>query len=216
MTRSARNAVLDRIRLGLGRPQGARNITDVQQRMSAPPRFTRPAIDQNNLERFVAKALGNLCTVERLATRDAAAAAVERLMRERELGRTVSVAENLRALPWPASLSVDYGTGRREERVSVTDALTGIAETGSLIFCSSSDSPAALNFLPELHVAVLHEADIVTHLEDVWPKVRALPVWPRAVNIVSGPSRTADVAQIIVRPAHGPKSLHILLVEAQK
>jgi L-lactate dehydrogenase complex protein LldG len=38
---------------------------------------------------------------------------------------------------------------------------------------------------------------------------------PRTVNMISGPSRTADIEQTIVRPAHGPKDMHVIIVKSQ-
>jgi L-lactate dehydrogenase complex protein LldG len=211
MIPSFRDDVLGRIRTSL-RSDGDRAAAEA--RLAARVRGVQPQYVESAVERFTAKALANLCGLERLPNPTAVPAAVARILSERG-ERALSIAPALSALPWDqAALTIRAGAGTIEERVSVTDALAGIGETGSLVFCSAADRPAGLNFLPELHIAVLRIDDIVPHMEDVWPKVRALPVWPRAVNVVSGPSRTADVAQIIVRPAHGPKALHILLLEA--
>jgi len=91
-----------------------------------------------------------------------------------------------------------------------------IAKTGSIVFGSSSRSPASLNYLPDLEIALLSKSDILAHPEDVWRTLREMhgasaTTWPRAVNVVSGASRTADIAGILVRPAHGPKHVHIIL-----
>lgn len=213
MTASSRDIVLNRIRAATGNG-GQADASQVQQRLSSPPVMTRPAIAGGLLARFEAKACANLCSISRVASDDDVVSAVDRILRERNLPRDISVSGAFRDFPWPGFLNVRSGeAGRLEEMVCVTDASVGIAETGSLVFFSEKQRPAGLNFLPELHIAVLHTRDIVGHIEDIWPVARALPVWPRALNIVSGPSRTADVAQIIVRPAHGPKSLHILLRE---
>lgn len=213
MIPSSRTLVLERIRNGLGSQRTASELAALQRRLAAAPRWTRPAFTEADVTRFVAKAEASFCTVERVATLDDVGAAVDTVLRTRGNAHDVSIAPALRHVSWPDHWSINFGAGRLVEAVSVTDALAGIAETGSLVICSEAERPAGLNFLPELHVAVLHVADIVHHLEDIWPKVRALPVWPRAVNIISAPSRTADVAQIVVRPAHGPKALHIILVE---
>ncbi|MDO9384137.1 MAG: LUD domain-containing protein [Hyphomicrobiaceae bacterium] len=212
MIPSSRDVVLGRIRNALGPDRAARANAAVQRRSDIPV-WTRPVFLDDDTERFIAKAEASFCTVERLASINGAGEAVERLLAVRGPDRDLSIAPSLIKMPWPQSWKINFGAGRLIEKVSITDALAGIAETGSLVFCSEASRPASLNFLPELHIAVLRRCDIVHHLEDIWPKVRALPVWPRAVNIVSAPSRTADVAQIVVRPAHGPKALHILLVE---
>lgn len=213
MTTASRDIVLNRIRAATGNG-GQGDAAAVQKRLSSPPVLTRPAIAGQLVAQFEAKACANLCTVSKVKSDLDIVSAIDGILRERNLPRDITVSGALGDLPWPAFLTVNTGSpGRLEEMVCVTDASVGIAETGSLVFFSEEDRPAGLNFLPELHIAVLHTRDIVGHIEDIWPAARALPVWPRALNIVSGPSRTADVAQIIVRPAHGPKSLHILLRE---
>jgi len=101
------------------------------------------------------------------------------------------------------------------DRVAVTGALAGIAETGTLVFASGPDHPTSLNLLPETHVAILREADVVGPLEEVFTRLRARygeGVMPRTVNTVTGPSRTGDVEQQLELGAHGPRRLHILIV----
>ena len=74
-------------------------------------------------------------------------------------------------------------------------------------------SPTTHNFVPDDHVVVLEAASIVTHFEDGWAKLRERPEgMPRATNIISGPSRTADVEQTIQLGAHGPRRVHVILV----
>lgn len=214
MIPSSRDIVMDRIRTALGSERNAASLTGVQGRNDLPA-WTRPAFAGDDTARFIAKAEASYCSVERVATMNDVVGAVDRQLRDRGSSRDISIALSLRGMAWPDTWTVNFGKGRLVEAVSVTDAVAGIAETGSLVICSDAERPASLNFLPDLHIAVLRTNDIVHHLEDIWPRVRALPVWPRAVNIISAPSRTADVAQVVVRPAHGPKSLHIVLVEAQ-
>lgn len=107
------------------------------------------------------------------------------------------------------------GVPEDADRVAVTGALAGIAETGTLVFASGPDHPTSLNLLPETHVAILREADVVGPLEEVFTRLRARygeGVMPRTVNTVTGPSRTGDVEQQLELGAHGPRRLHILIV----
>ncbi|ODR95242.1 hypothetical protein AUC70_05980 [Methyloceanibacter stevinii] len=94
----------------------------------------------------------------------------------------------------------------------MTLACAGIVETGSVVFSSGQDTPTTLNFLPDVHVVVLYASTIVPYPEDLWPRLKSAGGWPRTVNFIAGPSRTADVAGTIVRPAHGPKSVHLIIV----
>jgi L-lactate dehydrogenase complex protein LldG len=208
MIPSSRDIVLQRIRTALA-------VSDAPMpRAVGRNGWARPQVGTDLVAAFVTKATANLCTIGRVPDAIALPAAVEETLAEHGFDGDISIAPSLAGLTWPSHWRINFGAGRRTETVALTDVTAGIAETGSLVVCSGADRPAGLNFLPDLHIAVLDVGRIVAHLEDAWPQVRALPVWPRAINIISGPSRTADVAQIVVRPAHGPKALHILLVEA--
>jgi L-lactate dehydrogenase complex protein LldG len=97
---------------------------------------------------------------------------------------------------------------------AVSHAFAGVAETGSLIVLSGPDNPVTLNFLPDNHIIVLSGADLFGDLESVWTKLRrdlGKGVMPRTVNIITGPSRSADIEQTLLLGAHGPRRLHILI-----
>ncbi|RPH66422.1 MAG: lactate utilization protein, partial [Hyphomicrobiales bacterium] len=94
-------------------------------------------------------------------------------------------------------------------------AFAGIAESGTIIQVSGPDNPTTLNFLPEAHIVVLELDSLFASYEEAWSKLRKAfgeGVMPRTVNMISGPSRTADIEQTIVRPAHGPKNMHVIIV----
>ena len=79
---------------------------------------------------------------------------------------------------------------------------------------SSADSPSATALLPDTHVAVVRADRIVSGMEDAFAMVRRdRSSMPRAVNLISGPSRTGDIEQTIVLGAHGPYRVHILLLD---
>jgi L-lactate dehydrogenase complex protein LldG len=95
----------------------------------------------------------------------------------------------------------------------VTGAYCAIAETGTLMLVSGPGTPASVSLLPETHVAVVPVGRIVAHMEDGWDLARSeLRTLPRAVNFISGPSRTADIEQTLVLGAHGPYRVHIVLI----
>jgi L-lactate dehydrogenase complex protein LldG len=93
-------------------------------------------------------------------------------------------------------------------------ALVAAAETGTL-FSSRRRQPATLAFLPEVHLILIGAGDVVGSYEEAFDRLRAIHgegALPRTVNLISGPSRTADIEQTIVRGAHGPKRLHVLIL----
>jgi L-lactate dehydrogenase complex protein LldG len=112
-------------------------------------------------------------------------------------------------------LSIRRGRGQGSDQVSVTGAFAGIAETGTVVMASGPDHPVSLNLLPDTHIVVLRESDIVGGYEDVWGRLRARygkDLMPRTVNTITGPSRTGDIEQAMELGAHGPRRMHILVV----
>jgi L-lactate dehydrogenase complex protein LldG len=121
-------------------------------------------------------------------------------------------------VPWEARPTLSIAAGRAEgsDAVGVGAPLAGVAETGTLAYASGPESPATVNFLPETHIAVLRASDVVAAYEDVFTRVREKShgrPFPRTVNFVTGPSRTADIELTLILGAHGPKRLHIVLVD---
>lgn len=119
-------------------------------------------------------------------------------------------------LPWHRGGALEVVEGRAEDtdRASVTRAFAGVAESGTILQVSGADNPTTLNFLPEVHIVVLEASAIFASYEEAWTKLREAygeGVMPRTVNMISGPSRTGDIEQTIVRPAHGPKNMHVII-----
>lgn len=182
-------------------------------------RHTRPIFVEDLVERMQRKLEGAAASVEHLECLEELPVAVAGYLARRALPDRVACAPALRALPWRNDLpDLRVGRARRDDLVSVTPCIAGVAETGSLIFTSAPDTPTTLNFVPEHHLAVLHCETIVAHVEDAWERLRRRNAdnggMPRAVNIISGPSRTADIEQTLQLGAHGPRRLHVFFVRA--
>ncbi|HMM55852.1 MAG TPA: LUD domain-containing protein, partial [Candidatus Desulfobacillus sp.] len=112
-----------------------------------------------------------------------------------------------------AGLEVEGRAARGDDLVGITGAFCAVAETGSLAVCSGAATPAVNSLLPETHVAVVAASRIVGGMEEAWALLRAAsPQLPRAVNFISGPSRTGDIEQTLVLGAHGPYRVHIVVV----
>ena len=99
------------------------------------------------------------------------------------------------------------------ESVAITQAYCGISDTGSIVCLSSPDNPTTYHFLAEHHIVLLQKSRIMQCKHDVWALMRKEQMdTPRAINIISGPSRTADIEQTIQLGAHGPRSLTVFLI----
>lgn len=111
-----------------------------------------------------------------------------------------------------SDLRLEFREADKDDRISLTRPAAGIAETGSLVFFSSAQNPASLNFVPETQVAVLRESEIVPRLEDAWRLLNKQKTLPSTVNLITGPSRTGDIEQKLYLGAHGPRALHLFFI----
>ena len=209
-TRGGREQVLAEIRSSLGRTANRREAI-----AALPGTGPRPAFDGDPVERFVIKMLEKSATLERITSLAEVATAVARFVASVHAPHRLCVSNALASIGWPNGFEVEHRAARREDETSVTPCFAAVAESGSIVTHSGPDTPVTLNFVPDNHIVIVHVAQVVRHFEDVWAMWRASgrPM-PRAINIISGPSRTADIEQTIQLGAHGPRRLHILLVTA--
>ena len=189
------------------------------RRNLVPARAT--ALDeQGQVELFVAMAEEVQATVTRVRSLAAVPEAVARYLAAENLPAELVMAPDPRldAIPWNAwpLLRIRRGRAEPEDRVSLTPCHAAIAETGTLMLTSGARTPTTLNFLPETHIVLVRSEQVVAAYEDGWDLLRTAETagaLPRTLNFVTGPSRTADIEQHIELGAHGPRRLHIVLVE---
>ena len=195
----------------------------VEQRLSDPKRILVPARSQGTpaelLDLFKEKAAAGETSIAEVESLEQVPDAVADYLKAHNLPPQVKItpSEDLKGLDWDGQRMLETAFGRAEEPdpVSVTRAIAGVAETGTLALISGAEGSTTLNFLPETNVVVLRRDEIVGPYEEVWDRLRRRlgpDVMPRSVNFVSGPSRTADIEQTILLGAHGPKRLHVILV----
>lgn len=95
----------------------------------------------------------------------------------------------------------------------VTAARAGIADTGTLLLRPGPDEPRTLSLVPPLHVAVLCASDLYASLPAaIAAQDLATTGMPTNLVLVTGPSKTADIQQVLAFGAHGPKAVVIVLV----
>ncbi len=214
---SAREKILSRIRKAQGRggrrPSQA-ELEAVGTYLRAHPRGTLPPVEGDLVARFRARAEAMQSTTEEVERMSDVPAAVARYLKAGGFPLSGCVWPQLAHLDWNgAGVTLEPGAAKDGDPVGVTGAFAAIAETGTLVLASGPGTPASVSLLPETHIAIVPAARIVTHMEQAWDLARAeLRELPRAVNFVSGPSRTADIDQTIVLGAHGPYRVHILIV----
>ena len=123
---------------------------------------------------------------------------------------------DLRAIDWSARplLSIREGRAEATDMVSVQHGFAAIAETGTLMLPSAAERPTTLNVLTDTEIVVLRASRVVGAYEEAWDLLRSeVGAMPRNVMLVTGPSRSADIEQALELGAHGPRRLHVVLVE---
>jgi L-lactate dehydrogenase complex protein LldG len=219
----ARGQILGGIRRSLRRGElSGEARRAVEQRLAAPPRG--PAVARAQLPQpekvalFCQWAEANNATIARVRAPDVAGEVTAYLARN-NLPAQAAMAPSmlLDGYDWASQkmLTLRRGRGEGSDQVSITGAFAGIAETGTLVMASGPDHPVSLNLLPDTHIVVLREADIVAGYEEVWERLRTRygkNAMPRTVNTITGPSRTGDIEQTIELGAHGPRRMHIVVV----
>ena len=88
--------------------------------------------------------------------------------------------------------------------VGVTNAVCGLADTGSVLIV---DGALHASLIPEIHIAVLKQSDILPSLPDAMHLINVT----RAAVFVTGPSRTADIEMTLTIGVHGPKEIRVFL-----
>lgn len=205
---SARDAILGALREGL-------RGTAVPP---LPPLRERSLASDQHIATFTSMLTRVGGTVDVVADRQAARARLAELLAGAE-ARTVACSDapelsdllpaNVRTLPHDAPrselLAADCG---------LTSAQFGIAETGTLVLCSADERHRLASLLPARHVCVLPRSHLLGTLAEALAAVhRDGSPSSRTITFVTGPSRTADIELTLVVGVHGPKFLHVLLLD---
>lgn len=158
-------------------------------------------------------------TVERAADAAGIPAAVAAYLRAQNLPPVIrhGDAPLLATAPWESTgtLEVRRGASDGADLAAVSHAFAAVAETGTLVLTSGADNPTTLNFLPDIHIVVVSATDVASDFETVMTRLRehfGAGNMPRTVNMITGPSRSADIEQTLILGAHGPRSLHVIVV----
>lgn len=214
----ARTKMLDRIRSAIGRsgnPDPALIASEAERLLSQSTK-TQPALkSQDFISEFMSKVTSERlsATVDLIASEEEIPSAIQKYLKAQNAPLQLAIT------PDPTLHSLNWGEIETHEALdpnqgsAVSRARWGIAETGSLVLTSSPTQPTLYAFLPLRHIVILPKNKVLGHMEDFWREFRdTSELMPRNINFVTGVSGTADIESKLVRGAHGPRQLHILLV----
>jgi L-lactate dehydrogenase complex protein LldG len=223
----SRAAILGAIQRGLRRgPLPEDQAMALRARLAAHPRHLIPARSRVGRPEQVALFLRNLekefATAARVPAPEDIPAAIADYLAAQNLPSEFAMAPHpaLQALPWDRRPLLRRRAGRAEatDLVTLQHGFAGIAETGTLMLPGGPDRPTTLNLLADTAMVVLRASRIVGAYEDAFDLLRAEVVGPggmlpRNVMLVTGPSRSADIESTLELGAHGPRRLHLLLID---
>ena len=230
---SGRDQILNSVRRQLKRGASVGDrAASLEAGLQSPKANLIPARGQldraKRLELFVDMAKEAACSVVRLSRREDVPGAVADYLKGENLPASIRLAPDpaVTGLPWAAPppvgrpmLEISQGPSDGHDLAALTPVFAGIAETGSLMLVSGPETPTTLNFLPDYHLVLVTGDQVVGSMEEGWGRLRARyggGGMPRTVNFITGPSRSGDIEQKIQMGAHGPRKLHILLLDGEK
>ena len=223
---TSRDTVLGNLRRALGRGDGrtaAQNAVDdrLSRHASGPiPQRGRQARAER-LSTFIAESGRVDVSTDKVGSINDVPRAIAAYLAKQNLPAMVKVSPDpdLAGIPWDSQpmLVATSGLSDATDAVTVTSAFRGVAETGTLMLLSGPKTPTGMNFLPDTHIVVMNADSVIGTFEEAWTDLRArgADVMPRAVNWITGPSRSADIEQTLLLGAHGPRRLHLVLVDEQ-
>ena len=190
-------------------PDAKRRILDRVRRalagrwpVEAPADPWRPAVEAADaVERFLAHAEAGGVEARRFESPDAARAWLESWAADFKSAATSPRVPAPLAPPLPAAPP-------EEAELGVSRALAAVADTGSVLL--SSAEGRRLQLLPPAHLVWVDEAEVVQHLGEALGRLADDP--PSALALHSGPSKSADIGQIMVQGVHGPGRLVVAVV----
>ncbi len=225
----SKHIILGAIRRGLRRgPLPEDQAMALRARMTAHPRHLIPARSRVPRPEQIALFLRNIekefGTFTRVPDLAAIPAAIADYLAAQNLPTDFAMAPHpeLAAIPWSERPLLTQRPGRAQstDLVSLQHGYAAIAETGTLMLPAAPERPTTLNLLSDTFMVVLRASRIVGAYEEAWDLLRAEShdersggFMPRNVMLVTGPSRSADIESTLELGAHGPRRLHVLLVD---
>jgi L-lactate dehydrogenase complex protein LldG len=221
VSQEARDAILQSIRTNLAASEGIRHLEH-----TIVPDRGEPILEDLSLspiERFRGRleSVGGYCNI--VNGEDGAAHGLSTILTHLQsnnganrialsdalmvsrLSRSLA-ADEITVCPSPADL-FNYDVG-------ITMAQAAIAETGTLVLEAETERHRLVSLLPPVHIAIVYARNIVLTIGDALSQLRGNESEPmsRAITFITGPSRTADIELTLTVGVHGPKELHVIVI----
>jgi len=210
---TSRDQILDQVRKELGRTPGQPSTAAPGVRLHVPEveLESRVAGLLRNIEALAGKSYravslegARACVVAVLRGRTAVASNAPLL---RECGIT-----SLDGVKTGFTSAVDLRRASAAADVGITSANYALADTGTLVMLSSPAEARVISLLPPVHIAVIRKEQVLSGLDELFTILPLPADETSSMVLITGPSRTADIEQILVRGVHGPGEIHVVVV----
>jgi hypothetical protein len=208
----SRDHILHKVRTALGRNAGQAPEPAPPVRLSVPYGKVNARIE--SLCRRVDALAGKTYRADRPSTLAATSPPPSRENRSR-IQRAPACRVRHHTLPNVRSGFYE-GASLREACASagsgITSADYALADTGTLVMLASPQEARLISLLPPVHIAVVASARVLTSLDELLSLLPRPAEQTSSMVLITGPSRTADIEQILVRGVHGPGEIHVVVV----
>jgi L-lactate dehydrogenase complex protein LldG len=209
----SRDSILQTVRAALGRSAG---------QSAPPPPAARIVVPQVEMEDRIASARTRIEALAGKTARAATPAEACAIVAEAIDGKTAvtSNAPYLAECGITRLAGVQSGITNREElrevcalaNVGITSADYMLGDTGTLVMIASPREARLVSLLPPSHIAVVPKERILTGLDELFALLPDPAAQTSSMVLITGPSRTADIEQILVRGVHGPGQIMVVVV----
>lgn len=209
----ARDYILHRVRTALGRSAGQPPAQTPEARINIPEvdletriRTFFSCIETLAGKTYRAATLGDArAYVARLVGGKTAVASNSALLAECGITGIPGVFTGFRTEPElrEACSTADFG---------ITGADYALADTGSLVMLSSAQEARMVSLLPPVHIAIVDKSKLLSGLDELFTILPEPAESTSSMVLITGPSRTADIEQFLIRGVHGPGEMHVVLV----
>lgn len=177
---------------------------------SPPPPLTYRPPQDDIVRHFIRAAKENGASTEMLAAEDEIPAAAARHLRAlgapHQAGAVCT--PEWEHLPWRAAgMEVQGRTPEESDVCGITGVLAAAADCGAMSVSAGRARALSTSLLPPHHIAIVRARSILPSLADIFAPTRGV------YALFCGPSRSADIEQTLTIGAHGPLSVHIVILK---
>lgn len=102
--------------------------------------------------------------------------------------------------------------------IGITSADFVVAHTATMVMKSRPGQLRSVSLVPSIHICVVSQNQIISDLEELYIRLQWEPCHKEeeltnCMTFISAPSKTGDIELVMVNGAHGPREVHLIVVQ---